>query len=129
MTQKIKILIGNDYLEEGRTWADAFRANGMESITLPSRGKLILSSTLNYPPDVLIIEAKMPEMNAISLLKELNDFNCKPIVIVISNYDSSCLESKILSAGADYLIVKPFSTKTLVERVEKVLRQHHTTHA
>ncbi|MDR1753461.1 MAG: sporulation transcription factor Spo0A [Eubacterium sp.] len=134
MTQKVKVLIGDDTIEQGLTWAGVFKARGMYAVTRPKQGKVILDSVLSDAPDVLIVEAKMPELDAVSLLNELSRLKSNsnepgsgglpvpsPMVIVISNYDSAHLEREIMSAGAKYYMVKPFEPKTLAERVQNIL--------
>ncbi|MCL2086680.1 MAG: sporulation transcription factor Spo0A [Oscillospiraceae bacterium] len=123
MIQKTKVLIGDDTVDQGLAWAGVFKAKGMYAITRPKHGKIILDSVLNDMPDVLIIEAKMPEYDAVSILNELSKTSKtpKPSVVVISNYDSPHLESEIMSAGAKYYMVKPFEPSVLAQRVENIL--------
>ncbi|MDR1753287.1 MAG: sporulation transcription factor Spo0A [Eubacterium sp.] len=133
MTHKVKVLIGDDTIEQGLTWAGVFKLRGMYAFTRPKHGKIILNSVLSDGPDVLIIEAKMPELDAVSLLNELSKLKSAnasssgepaihlPVVIVISNYDSAHLEQEIMNAGAKYYMVKPFEAKTLAERVQNIL--------
>ncbi len=116
------VLIGNNFEEEGKTWARAFEESGIRAVTMQKNGKDILNSVLYDTPDVLIIEAKMPGMDAVSLLEEISKLR-KPLkTIVISNYDSPSLEREIMYAGAKYYFVKPFEPETLVNRVKNLVR-------
>lgn len=122
MTDKTKIIIGNDRADEGTTWASMLKSEGMFTMTRSKNGRALLDTVKNELPDMLIIEAKMPELDAASLLTELRrDCAKMPIVIVISNYNSEILEREVMDAGASYYMVKPFEASVLVKRARALL--------
>lgn len=119
MTEKIKVLIGDDSSEFGLTWASKLKEEGMFAVTRQKNGKVILESVKHDMPNVLIIEAKMPEYDAAALISEIRfQTNKLPIVIVVSNISSPELEKEIMDAGASYFLVKPFATDHLVKKVK-----------
>lgn len=71
MTNKIKILIGDDSAQYGVSCASALRAMGFFVITRPKDGLTIFDAIKNEVPDVVIIEAVMPNLDAIELIKKL----------------------------------------------------------
>lgn len=116
--QKTKVLIGDDTMEQGTAWAAYLKTMGLFAITRPRNGRLILETIKTEQPDIVIVEAKMPELDAVSLLNELSASKIRmPMVIVTANYDSAQVEREVMKAGARYYIVKPFETKALGNKV------------
>ncbi|NLJ17111.1 MAG: sporulation transcription factor Spo0A [Clostridiales bacterium] len=122
MTNKTKILIGDDSLEQGIAWASLLKSMGMYAYTRHRDGKVILDSIRSEAPDVVVIDAKMPNLDAVSLIHELKATREKfPIIIVTANYDSSQVEREVMEAGAKYYMVRPFEPKTLANRILSLL--------
>ncbi len=125
MTTKKKVLIGNDSVEYGLVWATLLKQRGMYAITRPRNGRIILEAIKSDMPDVLVIEAKLPDFDAVAILEEMKQIVDKlPIVIVISNYGSASQEQEVMDAGAMYYMVKPFEPRTLIERIENLIKKN-----
>lgn len=71
MTEKTKVLIGDDTPELGLKWAGALKDDGLFAITRRSNGKLLFDAVVNENPEFLIIDAKMPELDAAEMLNQL----------------------------------------------------------
>lgn len=117
-----RILIGDDTVEQGLNWANLLIKKGMFVATRPKNGRAILESLTQDHFDVAVIEAKMPEFDAVALIEELK-LNTKqlPTIFVVSNYESEQTEREVMEAGAHYYMVKPFSPSILAERIENFL--------
>ncbi len=128
MNDKIRILIGDDSAEYGLTWASLLKKEGMFTAARHKNGRVILESVKNDMPDFLIIEAKMPELDAASLLDEIKAVKgTVPVTIVVSNIHSPELEKEIMDAGASYFMVKPFAPEILVNKVRSLKNYKHLT--
>ena len=126
MTDKIKILIGDDSSEYGLTWASLLKKEGMFTAARHKNGRVILESVKNDMPDFLIIEAKMPELDAASLLDEIRAAKgTVPVTVVVSNINTPELEKEVMDAGASYFMVKPISPENLESRINEVLGNSH----
>lgn len=126
MTKQFKILIGDDSMENGLAWASLLKQKGMYAVTRPRNGRIIYETLKTELPDVLVIDAKMPEFDAVSLLGKIKDelvgaTHKMPIVIVVSGYDSPQVEREVMDAGAKYYMVRPFEAAALAQRVENLL--------
>lgn len=131
MNAKTKIMIGDDSIEQGMAWAAMFKQKGMYAATRAKNGRVILESVRGDMPDVLIVEAKMPELDALSLIleiKKLSPEGVLPIIFVVSNFDSPQTEREVMEAGARYYMIKPFESKSLIERVESVIAAETQAH-
>jgi len=101
------------------------------SIALESEGYRILTYTdgasaldgfKTNPPDLAILDFKMPRMDGMELLRRLRQKSDLPVIFLTSK-DEEIDELFGLKMGADDFIRKPFSQRLLVERVKAVLRR------
>lgn len=74
------------------------------------------------PPDLAILDIKMPRMDGMELLRRLRQESELPVIFLTSK-DEEIDELFGLKMGADDFIRKPFSQRLLVERVRAVLRR------
>ena len=122
MTNKIKILIGDDSAQYGVACASSLRAMGFFVITRPKDGLTIYDAIKNEQPDVVIADAVMPSLDAIELIRKIqNSSYQKPLFIITSAYENSFIETQVMNAGASYFMLKPFDIKILGERIKSML--------
>jgi two-component system, OmpR family, response regulator ChvI len=74
------------------------------------------------PPDMAILDIKMPRMDGMELLRRLRQKTEMPVIFLTSK-DEEIDELFGLKMGADDYIRKPFSQRLLVERVRPILRR------
>lgn len=122
MTEKTKVLIGDDTPELGLKWAGALKDDGLFAITRRSNGKLLYDAVVNENPSFLIIDAKMPELDAAEMLNQLRHKHGRvPITIVVANHGTPQLEKEVMDAGASYFMVKPFDPQQLVKKIRTLI--------
>ncbi len=101
------------------------------SIALESEGYRIMTYTDGAsalegfkasPPDLAILDIKMPRMDGMEMLRRLRQKSDVPVIFLTSK-DEEIDELFGLKMGADDFIRKPFSQRLLVERVKAVLRR------
>ena len=81
-----------------------------------------LQDLLHRPPDLAILDIKMPRMDGLQLLARLKKRSALP-VIFLSSKDAEDDQLHGLRQGADDYVTKPFSIRLLVGRVRAVLRR------
>ena len=74
------------------------------------------------PPDLAILDVKMPRMDGMEVLRRLRQTSDLPVIILTSK-DEEIDEILGFNLGADDYIHKPFSQRLLIERVKAVLRR------
>ena len=105
MQKQVKVLIGDDTAEYGVSCASVLRSQGMYAYTRPKNGNTVLESIRNDTPDVVVVDAILPHMDAIELMKKANAGNGKrPAFIVTSSYDNSFVEQQVMQNGAAYFM-------------------------
>jgi DNA-binding response OmpR family regulator len=82
-----------------------------------------LESRTNDPPDLVVLDVMMPELDGLSVLEHIRDHDALvdlPVVMLTSrNQEEDIVQA--LDAGADDFVAKPFSEAELVGRIEVVL--------
>ncbi|MCZ8086080.1 MAG: response regulator transcription factor [Brevundimonas sp.] len=74
------------------------------------------------PPDLAILDVKMPRMDGMEVLRRLRQSSSVPVVMLTSK-DEEIDEILGFNLGADDYIHKPFSQRLLLERVKAILRR------
>jgi two-component system response regulator ChvI len=87
-----------------------------------SDGEAALSALSDNPPDLAVLDIKMPRMDGITLLRLLRQSSQVPVIFLTSK-DSEVDEALGLAAGADDYISKPFSQRLLIARIRAILRR------
>jgi two-component system response regulator ChvI len=85
-------------------------------------GASALDGLSENPPDLAILDIKMPRMDGMELLRRLRQRTELPVIFLTSK-DEEIDELFGLKMGADDFIRKPFPQRLLVERVKAVLRR------
>ncbi len=99
----------------------ALEAEGYRILTYTD-GASALDGFKTNPPDLAILDIKMPRMDGMELLRRLRQKTDLPVIFLTSK-DEEIDELFGLKMGADDFIRKPFSQRLLVERVKAVLRR------
>jgi two-component system response regulator ChvI len=81
-----------------------------------------LAALESDPPDMAILDVKMPRMDGMEVLRRLRQTSSTPVIILTSK-DEEIDEILGFNLGADDYIHKPFSQRLLIERVKAVLRR------
>ena len=87
-------------------------------------GESALIGLSRNPPDLAVIDIKMPRMDGEELLKKLRKKTSMPVIFLTSK-DEEVDELLGLKLGADDFVKKSggFSTKVLIERIRVQLRK------
>ena len=87
-------------------------------------GESALIGLSRTPPDLAVIDIKMPRMDGEELLKKLRKKTSMPVIFLTSKYEEVD-ELLGLKLGADDFVKKSggFSTKVLIERIRVQLRK------
>ena len=99
----------------------ALEAEGFRVRTY-SDGASALAGLMREPPDLAVLDIKMPRMDGMEVLRRLRQDSALPVIFLTSK-DDEVDEVLGLKLGADDYIRKPFSQRLLIERIRAVLRR------
>ena len=114
--ERIRRLIAKYAVYEGHTVSEA--ADGMQAVELCRREQF----------DLVICDIMMPELDGFSACREIRKFSDVPIIMLSARGEEY---DKIngFELGVDDYVVKPFSPKELMLRINAVLRRCHAPEA
>jgi two-component system response regulator ChvI len=81
-----------------------------------------LKGITSNPPDLAVLDIKMPRMDGMEVLTKLRETSTLPVIFLTSK-DDEVDEVIGLRMGADDYITKPFSQRLLIERIRALLRR------
>jgi two-component system response regulator ChvI len=87
-----------------------------------SDSEAALKALVENPPDLAVLDIKMPRMDGMELLRRLREKSAVPVIFLTSK-DDELDEALGLAMGADDYIAKPFSQRLLIARIRAVLRR------
>lgn len=119
----MKVLIVDDEADMVKviSWSLTLQEPSWEVLSA-YEGERALDLVAEESPDVVLLDAAMPEMDGFQVLRELRRFSDVPVVMVTIR-DSELDKVQGLELGADDYITKPFGYLELVARVRAVLRR------
>jgi two-component system, OmpR family, KDP operon response regulator KdpE len=90
-------------------------------VSTASRGEEGLSLAAAQPPDLIILDLGLPDMDGIEVCRQLRTWSQVPI-IVLSVRDAEHDKVLALDHGADDYLTKPFGIEELLARIRVALR-------
>lgn len=119
MSKQINVLFSSERNEFTSSCVRYLEKSGMNVTVSEKNGSKILELISKKVPDVIVMEAFMPETDAIGVLRKLESMCLvrKPVVCILSGVSNSEFEHKLLSMGADYYFIKPVEPAIVAERV------------
>ncbi len=95
-------------------------------VRVANDGDSALDIVKDWPPDLVITDLSMPQMDGLELCKHLREKSQVPI-IVLSVRGQERIKVQALDVGADDYVTKPFSMEELLARVRANLRRATAT--
>jgi two-component system, sensor histidine kinase and response regulator len=118
---KADILIVDDTIESLRLLATMLENQGYRTRPVPN-GRLALQAVDSVPPDLILLDVNMPEMNGFEVCKRLkakSQTKHIPVIFISALNDTSDKANAFRVGGVDY-ITKPYQ----FEEVEARIRTH-----
>jgi two-component system, NtrC family, sensor kinase len=122
-TNRANILVVDDTPQNLRLLAGILSDKGYQVRPVPN-GKLALSAAQKMPPDIVLLDIMMPEMDGYEVCQHLKDSEVtKDIpVIFISAINDVMDKVKAFAVGGVDFITKPFQVEEVLARIETHLK-------
>ena len=102
-------------------------AQGYQTVEASS-GKMALELLSEQPPDVIILDLGLPDMQGHELLRTMRARNDSVPIVVLSSRDDEAGKVQALDSGADDYVTKPFGMDELLARMRAALRHQLQIH-
>jgi two-component system KDP operon response regulator KdpE len=86
-------------------------------------GSAALATAAAHPPDLVILDLGLPDMDGVEVVTELRGWTSVPI-LVLSGRTGSADKVEALDAGADDYVTKPFGIDELLARLRAMTRRN-----
>ncbi len=116
------ILIVEDELPIRRFLRSSLSAEGY-TLVEAENGQQAIRLATQQPPELVLLDMGLPDMDGQEVLKQLREWLVAPIVI-LSARDQDTQKIQALDNGADDYLTKPFSTGELLARIRVALRRY-----
>lgn len=117
----MKALVVDDDLALADVLAFTLRRAGYE-VVLAHDGAAALEGFEAHEPDILILDINLPKLNGLQVCQRIRVLGDTPIIFLsVMGSEDDVVQG--LKLGGDDYIVKPFSPRQLVARMEAVLRR------
>ena len=116
-----RVLVVDDEPQILRALRINLRVRGYEVDTAAS-GKQALETAARRPPDLVILDLGLPDLEGVEVIEGLRGWSTAPI-IVLSGRAESTDKVEALDAGADDYVTKPFGMDELLARMRAAVRR------
>lgn len=116
-----RVLVVDDDPQLLRTLRINLTAHGYH-VDLATTGKQALVTAGNHPPDLVILDLGLPDMDGVAVVTGLRGWSAAPILVLSARGDEHA-KIAALDAGADDYITKPFGIGELAARLRAALRR------
>ena len=92
------------------------------AVRTATSGVQALAEAAAHPPDLVILDLGLPDLDGIEVIHGLRGWTSVPIMVLSGRADSSD-KVEALDAGADDYVTKPFGVDELLARMRALLRR------
>jgi two-component system, OmpR family, KDP operon response regulator KdpE len=116
-----RILVVDDDQQLLRALRVALTARGYD-VTTAADGASALAAAAKVPPDLVIVDLGLPDMDGVTIVDALRGWSSAPVIVLSARHTE---EAKVhaLDSGADDYVTKPFGVGELLARVRAALRR------
>lgn len=94
---------------------------GIEIVGEADNGRTALELIKTLHPDIAIADIKMPHMDGIELLKEVNKLSQKPKFVMLSGFDQFNFVRSAMRMGAQNYLLKPVDAEELKSTISELV--------
>ena len=119
--KKTRILVVDDEPQIGRMLRTQLETRGYQ-VEHVTTGNDALISAGDAPPDLMLLDLGLPDMDGLEVCRRLREWTTMPIIFLTVR-DEERSKVKALDVGGDDYVTKPFGMPELLARVRAVLRR------
>lgn len=112
----MRVLIVDDNIEFAATLLERLLSRGVKA-EAEHYGKDALSSVITNPPDVVILDLKMSDLNVLEVLEAIKTFDPAIEVILLTDHGTTATAIEGMERGAFDYFIKPIDFDLLLEKI------------
>ena len=127
MGNRIKVMIAEENKELCETLSKAIESDmAFELVAKVSDGADAISKMITLAPDVIVLSSMLPSVDGIGVVEASkgHEVKKKPMFFMTTLSGSETFAGVCANLGVTYLMVKPFKTETLIERIKMFTADH-----
>ncbi len=120
---ELKILVIDDESANAELLEAILMDNGYEHVKAITDSRLALDVCRIFEPDLILLDLMMPHVDGFTILEALRsepDGACLPVIVLTAD-ESKETKLRVLNAGANDFILKPFDLAETLLRIENLL--------
>lgn len=125
---KINVLIVDDEVEFASTLAERLELRNIKTVVM-NNGEDALAFVNHAPPDVVVLDLKMPTLNGLDVLKGIKSINPDIEVIILTGHGSTSAGIEGMENGAFDYIMKPVDLLELIEKINQAAEKQQAGRA
>ena len=126
MSPSIKVLVSDDNDTFIKEVSNIFPKYGLSYHFLKKDGYKIIEYLEKFNPEFVVMNLFMTKIDALGVMSKIKSKkNISSQFIVISNFINQNIEKEIINSGASYIMIRPFETIELAERIVKIFKSNN----
>jgi DNA-binding NarL/FixJ family response regulator len=121
----IKVIIADDHPLMRESIKSAIETNSSDIVVVGSfsNGIEVLSFLEHTPPDVILLDIDMPELDGFETLKQIREkFGDKFKVLIFSAHTSNFINLRLMQLGADGILFKKSTADELTSTIRSICK-------
>lgn len=117
MMQKVKFFMTDLGAQLQPECLTALQEHGIEVMICEKDGRRAAEQIISQKPDVILLDAFMPGLDAISVKTRCQAAGVQAVYFVTGSFSNSDLEGELIESGFSFYFLKPFEPEVLVQRI------------
>ncbi len=117
----MKIMLVDDSRTIRNIQKNTLKTLGHEDIIEASDGVEALKLKAETPPDLMLVDWNMPNMDGITLIRKVREVDKKTPIIMCTTEAEKSRVLEAVKAGVNNYVVKPFTAQTLAEKIGQTM--------
>ena len=118
-----KVLIADDHPLFRVGLAHALRARGFDVVAEAEHGAHALELVRTHPPDIVLLDVKMPVLDGIETCRRLTAMVAPPRVVMLTTFEEPAIVQAARDAGAIAYLSKETDPSRLAETLERIVAE------
>ena len=121
---KIKVLLVDDEVEFASALAERLKLRDFDTQAV-SDAEDTIATVRNNPPDIVLLDYRMPGTDGIEILKRIKEINPAIEVIMLSGLQDTLSMEEGMKSGVFDFMVKPVDLAELVVKINLAQKKRH----